>query len=202
MAEWFKVQLDNPKCLSLFQIIINLSVLRFQHPLRLSEGLPRGREHVVEAAESLSVPHAVSRCHDRATRSWMACAAPATDSGRRENWVIPDSKSHATSQGQSRQTLSRPGLWGCITKGTVPSDGLMLVSSDAHTESGQAFASKLQDHVILFWPATLCIPPLTLSQPCPPTFCLMVINSYGVTLLSAHHIPLRLLALGLPLAWR
>lgn len=143
--------------------------------------------------------HAVSRCHDRATRSWMACAAPNwPDSGGRENWSFQIQKSHATSR-QSRQTLSRPGLWGCTTKGTVPSDG-------PHTgqfRCPQSLAKHLpQNYRRTTWYYSglqpLCIPPLTLSQPCPlPHSAWMVINSVWVTS-SLHITYLCLLALGLP----
>lgn len=116
---------------------------------------------------------------------------PVTDSGRRENWSFQIQNLMLRLR-QSRQTLSRPGLWGCTTKGTVPSDGLMLVSSDAHTESGQAFASKLQkDHVILFWPATpLYTTSYLIPAMPPPTFCLDGDQFLWSHLLSAHHIPL------------
>lgn len=180
------------KCLSLFQIIINLSALRLQHPPSFGGvALAQAGSTLLRLLRAFLFPALCLVVMIMLLDPEWLVLLLVTDSGHGENWSFQIQKLILHLH-QSRQTLSRPGLWGCTTKGTVPSDGLMLVSSDAHTESGQAFASKLQkDHMILFWPATpLYTTSYLIPAMPPPTFCLDGDQFLWSYLLSAHHTPL------------
>lgn len=72
-----------------------------------------------------------------------------SDSGHRENWS-PWNQKLILCLHPSWQALPKPWLWACTAKGTVPSDGLTAVRSDAHNRGcGQASALKFwspEDH--------------------------------------------------------
>lgn len=66
-----------------------------------------------------------------------------SDSGHRENWS-PWNQKLILCLHQSRQALPKPWLWECTAKGTVPSDGLVAVRSDARNRGcGRVSALKL-----------------------------------------------------------